>query len=291
MAAVSPLSGCTPRAPVRPPGGPLRIVAAESMWGSIAAQLAGNRGRVRSIITDPAQDPHAYEPAAEDARLQAGAQLTIVNGLGYDPWAPRLAAANGTASQALLDVGSILHLPGDANPHRWYDLADVVTVARAITQRLQRLDPGNASYFAGRARTFRRHGLDRLATLQAVIRGRYRGANIGASETIVVPWAAGLGLRLLTPPGFMNATSEGSELTAADIATTEAQIARRRIAVWVYNSQNSTPEVERCNALARQARIPIVTVTETLSPRGASFVQWQTSELQALQRALAQARG
>jgi zinc/manganese transport system substrate-binding protein len=290
VAFALPLAGCRTRGPIASPGGPLRIVAAESMWGSIAAQLAGTHGRVQSIVGDPAQDPHAFEPAAEDARLQATAQLTIINGLKYDPWAPRLAAANGTPADRLLDVGALLHLSPGANPHRWYDLGDVSAVARAITRRLQRLDPPNAAYFALRARGFRQQGLNRLGALEAAIRDRYRGTAIGGSETIVAPWANGLGLRLLTPPGFMTATSEGGELTAGDISATEAQIAGRRIAVWIYNAQNSTPEVERCNALARRAGVPVVTVTETLSPRGASFVDWQARELQALQRALREAR-
>jgi zinc/manganese transport system substrate-binding protein len=35
----------------------------------------------------------------------------------------------------------------------------------------------------------------------------------------------------------------------------------------------------------------VSTVTETLSPAGASFQDWQSTQLQALQTALAQARG
>src|SRR2546423_9405560 len=40
----------------------IHIVAAENFWGSIAGQLAGTKATVQSIITDPAQDPHSYEP-------------------------------------------------------------------------------------------------------------------------------------------------------------------------------------------------------------------------------------
>ena len=70
--------------------------------------------------------------------------------------------------------------------------------------------------------------------------------------------------------------------------------ARRRsaqIKVWVYNSQNATPDVQRVNQLARAAHIPIATVTETLSPASATFEQWQVAELQSLQQALHQATG
>ena len=72
----------------------MRVVAAENFWGSIAAQLGGDRATVDSIITNPNQDPHSYEPTASDARRLATAQLVIVNGVGYDPWAPKLLSAN-----------------------------------------------------------------------------------------------------------------------------------------------------------------------------------------------------
>ncbi len=46
----------------------IHVVAAENFWGSLAAQLGGNRVQVTSVITNPATDPHDYEPTAVDAR-------------------------------------------------------------------------------------------------------------------------------------------------------------------------------------------------------------------------------
>ena len=62
------------------------VVAAENFWGSIARQIAADQASVQSIIVDPAQDPHSYEPTANDARTLATAQLAIVNGVGYARW-------------------------------------------------------------------------------------------------------------------------------------------------------------------------------------------------------------
>ncbi len=70
----------------------------------------------------------------------------------------------------------------------------------------------------------------------------------------------------------------------------EAQARRHEIAVWIYNSQNETPEVQRVNAICRAEGIPIVTVTETLAPASASFEQWQSAQLARLLAALGQAR-
>jgi zinc/manganese transport system substrate-binding protein len=61
--------------------------------------------------------------------------------------------------------------------------------------------------------------------------------------------------------------------------------------VWVFNSQNVTPEVQRLNALARAAGIPVATVSETLSPPTDSFQHWQVRQLTQLQAALREATG
>src|SRR5260370_240440 len=70
--------------------GKLNVVVAEDFWGSIAEQLGGDQVEVTNIITNPAADPHGYEPTSEDARAFAGAQMSIVNGIGYDQWASKL---------------------------------------------------------------------------------------------------------------------------------------------------------------------------------------------------------
>ena len=272
-------------------GGRVRVVAAENFWGSLARQLGGAHAQVQSLIVNPAQDPHSYEPTTGDARAMATAQLAIVNGVGYDRWASQLLAGNPTRGRIVLDVGRRLGLQDGANPHRWYDPDDVARVARTITADLQRLDPPHKLYFAQRLTQLDARGLAGYHRLIAAIRARYSGVAVGASESIFALQALPLGLDLITPPGFMKAISEGTEVTAQDTVTTERQLADHRIKVWVYNSQNVTPEIQRLNSAARAAGIPTVTVTETLSPASASFQQWQVAQLTRLQAALHQATG
>jgi zinc/manganese transport system substrate-binding protein len=269
----------------------VRVVAAENFWGSIARQLGGSDATVSSIIVNPAQDPHSYEPTSANARTMASAQLAIVNGVGYDPWASQLLAANPADGRTVLTVGSMFGLHDGDNPHRWYDPAEVERVAGAITAALKRLDPTHASYYDRRLRTFETRSLSRYHALIASIRGRFSGVSVGASESIFALQAPALGLRLITPASFMRATSEGTEVTAQDTATAERQITGHAIKVWVFNSQNATPEIQRLNGLARAAGIPIATVTETLSPASDSFEQWQVHQLTGLEAALHRATG
>ena len=95
----------------------------------------------------------------------------------------------------------------------------------------------------------------------------------------------------MTPASFLEAISEGTEPTAKDVTTVDRQIARREIEVWVFNSQNSTPDVQRLTAAARAKGIAVTTITETLTPATASFQAWQVVQLRALRAALAGATG
>jgi zinc/manganese transport system substrate-binding protein len=289
--AVAMLGGGCAAVGSDPPGDGVRVVAAENFWGSIARQIGGAHADVRSIIINPAQDPHSYEPTTVDARAEAAAQLAIVNGIGYDPWASKLLAANPLPGRVTLDVGARLGLQEGDNPHRWYDPADVTVVARAIAAALERLAPGHAAYFAARLRSFQTAGLARYHALIAEIRGRYSGVPVGASESIFALQAPALGLDLITPGSFMRAISEGTEVTAQDTILTGEQIADHAIDVWIENAQNLTPEIQRLDALARADRIPIVAVTETLSPATDSFQQWQVAQLTRLAAALHRATG
>jgi zinc/manganese transport system substrate-binding protein len=266
--------------------GSLRVVAAENFWGSIASQLGGSRVRVSSVISNPATDPHDYEPTAIDARALAGAQIVIVNGIGYDPWASKLLAASPVSGRIVLDVGSLLGLsPGD-NPHRWYSPADVQRVIDALAADYAKLDPRHAASYRALAIRFETTGLARYDRLIATIRRRYHGVPVGASESIFAPLAHALHLDLVTPPSFLRALGEGADPTAADIATIDRQVAGRAVAVWVVNSQNSTPDVARITEAARKNGIPVTTITETLAPASATFQAWQVRQLEALAAAL-----
>ena len=143
-------------------GEPIRVVAAENFWGSIAAQLGGSHVTVQSIIRDPATDPHSYEPTAADGIAIARSQMAIVNGIGYDTWASKLIEANASSSRAVLDVGSLLGLGQDANPHQWYSPASVQSRGRADLADYERLDPADADYFAKRRTAFETSALARI---------------------------------------------------------------------------------------------------------------------------------
>jgi zinc/manganese transport system substrate-binding protein len=269
----------------------IQVAAAENFWGSLASQLGGTHVRVASIITNPNTDPHSYEPTAADAKTIAGARLVIENGVGYDPWVGRLLAADQGSGIKVLDVGSRLRVPAGGNPHRWYNPADVRAVVGWLSADFARLDPADKRYFAKRERLFLSAGLAQYNQLIAHIKNQYGGTPVGASESIFAMLAPALGLKLITPPSFLRAISEGTEVSAADKRLTDIQIRQHQIKIYVYNSQNVTPDVQAQVRQARAAGIPVATITETLTPPSDTFQDWQIRELKGIASALAAARG
>lgn len=262
------------------------VVAAENTWGSIAARLGGDKVEAVSLIDNPATDPHDYEPTAADARAVAMAGVVIMNGVGYDTWASKLVAANPASRRQVIDVGKLVGAPPNGNPHRWYNPTDVHAAVVAMTDALAKADPADAAYFSARRDSYEHSDLAAYHALITKIRADYAGTPVGTSESIFAMLAPALGLKVLTPQTFQRAISEGTDPSARDKSMIDMQIRTHEIRVYVYNSQNATPDVRAQLAEVKAAGIPIATITETPVPAAASFADWQTAQLEALADAL-----
>jgi zinc/manganese transport system substrate-binding protein len=267
-------------------GAKVEVVAAENFWGSIAAQIGGERAHVTSIIVNPDTDPHAYESTPSDARTIAQARYVIVNGVGYDPWAPKLLEANPVAGRQVLTVGDLFNKKQGDNPHLWYSPAYVDQVVDRIAADLGKVSPADASYFAEQGAQYKSVGLKAYHDTITAIKSKYSGTPIGATESIVSYIAEGVGLKILTPYEYLKAISEGTDPSAADKAELQNEIATRSIKVFVFNTQNSTPDVQSLVSRAMAQGIPIARVTETLTPANLTFQDWQTGQLKELLAAL-----
>ncbi|GAB3633246.1 zinc ABC transporter substrate-binding protein [Microbacterium shaanxiense] len=85
------LAGCsTTPAPESGGDGVIQVVASTNVYGSLAAQIGGDRVDVTSIITSASQDPHSYEASARDRLTVQDADLVIENGGGYDSFVDTL---------------------------------------------------------------------------------------------------------------------------------------------------------------------------------------------------------
>lgn len=280
-------NACSSGAPGPTPG-VVNVVAGENFWGSIASQLGGSRVSVHSVVTDPNADPHEYESSTTDARAFAEADLVVLNGAGYDDWGQKLLDANSSSHRSVLNIAQVLgRKPGD-NPHFWYNPADVMVVADRLTAELKTIDSSDSTYFDQQRSEFTL-ALKPYTDLVAQIKARYAGAPIGSTESIFVYMARALGLNLISPPEFMNAVAAGTDPPASAVATFHDQVAGKKIRVLVYNIQALSALTASLKQLAQQQGIPLVGVTETLQPVGATFQAWQAAQLTTLDAALASA--
>jgi zinc/manganese transport system substrate-binding protein len=186
----------------------------------------------------------------------------------------------------VLNVGDLFGKKEGDNPHMWYSPSYVDQVVIRIASDLAKIDSADASYFQQNGTAYTTTGLKDYHDTINTIKAKYAGTRIGGTESIVSYLADGLGLDLITPYTYLKAISEGTDPSAADKAEIQKEIDTKAIKVFVYNSQNSTPDVQSLVDRAHTKGIPVTTVTETLVPAASSFQDWQTGQLRNLLAAL-----
>src|SRR2546423_12295116 len=145
------------------------------------------------------------------------------------------------------------------------------------TAALSKLDPQNAAYFAeGKAKYLAalRPVNDKIAALKA----KYAGAPIAFTENVAGYLTDAIGLKVLTPPGFMEAIESGTDPAPADVAAERGLITGKKVKVLVYNSQVTSQITQQIHDLAEQNGVPIVGVAETLSPQYKTVQEWQLAQ-------------
>jgi zinc/manganese transport system substrate-binding protein len=261
------------------------VVAAENFYGNIASQLGGTYVTVLSILSDPNADPHLFEPGTANAAAVADARIVIENGLGYDAFMDRLVSAAPTPQRRVVTMADVVHITGaGANPHIWYDVPRVPSMAKAIADALGAADPTHRDFYAARLAQFDA-SLQPLQDAVATLNARDAGAPVAYTEPVPGYLIQAAGLVVRTPDAFAKAIEEGNDPTPQAVAAMEGLITNRQVRVLLYNSQATSPITVRLRQLAQQHGVPIVAVTETLPP-GKTFQSWQLGQVEALQRAL-----
>lgn len=138
------------------------VLASFSIVADLVRQVGGERVNVRSIVAY-SQDPHDFEPTPNDVRAVGKAQLIVINGLGFEPWADRfLKVANFTGERLAASRGvKALSVRGAVDPHAWQDVENVRLYIANIRDALTKADPRGASDYARNASLYDRE-LDAL---------------------------------------------------------------------------------------------------------------------------------
>lgn len=168
-----------------PPGERLKVLATTSILADVVAAVGGDRLQVSALV--PAGvDPHAFEPAPQDVRHVAEAQVVVQNGLGLEAFVQPLLQQAGrdvplidlAAGIEPLAAGGGEH--GAWDPHLWLDPRNVITWTRTLEAALSAIDAEGASGYRLRAEAFRAE----LTTLDAELEATF--AAIPAAQRMLV---------------------------------------------------------------------------------------------------------
>ncbi|MFT8717950.1 metal ABC transporter solute-binding protein, Zn/Mn family [Acetobacter sp.] len=251
----------------------IRIVAAENVWGDIAAQIGGPEVSVKSILSMPDVEPHLFEPVPTTARDVADAGLLIINGGGFDPWMDRLAGTHPS-----IRVSDIADWHDGDNAHLWFDPAVAEKVAQAVAHALHD-DPQTVASLG-----HFEQAVTQLETRITALRPKVAGTKIAATEPILGRLTDRLGL-VTENAAFQLAVMNDVEPGPAEVARFESALRNGTIKLLIYNQQVVTPSAARLLDVAEAAHVPCIAVTETLPP-GQHWQDWMNAILDKMEAAL-----
>lgn len=261
----------------------INIVAAENFYGDIAKQIGGRYVSVTSIINSPVQDPHLFSSSPATAEAIAKADLVIYNGIDYDSWMSNLLQADPIASSKIIVVANLLGKKSGDNPHIWYNPTAMWLCASQITKELTALDPQNKSYYEERLAVFKQK-YNALNQTILNLKQLYDGTPVIATEPVFGSMANALGFKMYGD-GFQLSVMNETEPSVKDTADFENKLTKHQVKILIYNGQVTDPVTDRMKALASNAGIPIVGVSET-EPLSQDYWTWMNSELKGIKTAL-----
>ncbi|APW38226.1 metal ABC transporter substrate-binding protein [Rhodoferax koreense] len=223
---------------------PLPVTASFSILGDLVKVVGGERVNVTTLV-GPDEDAHVFEPKPGDAKAILQSRLLVTNGLGFEPWAQKLArSANYKGATVVASKGVKArtlpaekgHHHAETDPHAWQDPTNTILYVRNIATALTQLDPAGAE-------TFQRNTDAYVKELEALDAwARQQIAALPADKRKVITshdafgyFAAHYGLTFLAPQGV----STEAEPSAKEVAELIRQIRREKIkAVFFENMSN-----------------------------------------------------
>lgn len=299
------LAGCSAPTTVEDDG-TINVVASTSVYGDLVSILGGDAVTVTSLIDNAAQDPHSYESSARDQLAVSRADLVVLNGGGYDPFAEALYESSGASAILVTAVDASGLLDGDAehdndddhttddghdhiegfNEHVWYSFHAMEHIAEHISDELTDLEPSLSDEFDANLSAFL-GDLDGLETQATQISELAADRGAAVTEPVAVYLLEAVGLNNITPTDFTEAIEEGSDVPPTALRDVLELIESGKAALLAYNEQTASPETERVRLTADEQGVPVVSFTETL-PEGSHYVEWMSTNLDALAAALAE---
>ncbi|PSJ61140.1 zinc ABC transporter substrate-binding protein AztC [Kumtagia ephedrae] len=236
---------------------PLKVVASFSIIGDFAKNVGGDRIALTTLV-GPDGDAHVYEPKPADAAAMAGADVVLVNGLHFEGFLSRLAAASASKAAVVELTKGVEplkmkeehegheggeeaheghHHHGDTDPHAFQSIANARIYVKNIADAFCAADAAGCQTYQANAATYDM----KLAETEAAVKEEI--AAIPADKRVVITshdafgyFEHAYGLTFLAPEGI----STEAEASAADVAALISQVREDKAsAIFVENITNA----------------------------------------------------
>jgi ABC-type Zn uptake system ZnuABC Zn-binding protein ZnuA len=155
-------------------GEPLRVVATTSLIGDVVAQVGGDAIDL-TVLIEPGQDSHSYEPAVQDLTAVSSADVIFINGWNLEEGlvddlenigegalvvpisaniAPLAFGEDEEHEEGEEHEDEDEHEHSGADPHVWFSVHSVEQWAENVEHVLSDLDPTNAETYEANATAY-----------------------------------------------------------------------------------------------------------------------------------------
>ncbi|MCT2287789.1 zinc ABC transporter substrate-binding protein [Corynebacterium sanguinis] len=248
------------------------VVATTNVWADVAGSVLGED--VPAVISNPATDPHDFEPAAADLAKVTQAKVLVANGGTYDN--AIYTAADPANVISALPLSSEEHdheheghdhehehegehaghdHAHDENEHIWYD----TTVVREVADKLAKAAEDNGVQADTAELNKRLDDVD--AKLDAL-----PVARIAQTHPIADSIVENSALEDVTPEDYRQATLNHTEPSSAAVAALITQLENGEVDLLINNPQTPSALTDRILAAAEQNDVPVIDIAET--PQG-----------------------
>ena len=127
-----------------PDNGKLQVYTSFYAMYDFAKQIGGDKADVY-LLCPAGQEPHDFEPTAQDIARLSSADVFIYNGMGMEHWA-------GSVAQTLNSDVFVIEATADIksktdDPHIWLNPDNAYLQIKAIADAFEEKDPPNKDYY------------------------------------------------------------------------------------------------------------------------------------------------
>lgn len=158
-------------------------------------------------------------------------------------------------------------------------------VAKAIAKDLSQLDPAHTRYFQSNYQAFDA-SLEPWYKAIARFKKDFPKTPVAVTEPVADYMLQASGCKILTPFALQAAIMNGTDPSPQDVTIEDNLLRYHKVKVFIYNQQVTDSLTASFLSLAKQNKIPVVGVYETMPTPGYTYQSWMLAEVNALYKAV-----